>query len=158
MKDLGIRVYPDPVLRTRAEPLEKVSQRERKLLMRMLAGMRRWRGVGLAGPQVGWTLRLITVEAEGLTLALANPKILDPHGEDELVEGCLSLPGQAVSVRRAASVWLRAIDSDNRKREFKLAGLLARVVQHEIDHLNGVLIIDHGPSVRPVPAGQEGMA
>ncbi|MBN2559613.1 MAG: peptide deformylase [Phycisphaerae bacterium] len=158
MKDLGIRAYPDPILRARAEPLAGVRNRERRLLMRMLAGMRRWHGVGLAAPQVGLSLRLVTVEAEGTTLALANPTILDPHGADDMVEGCLSLPGTEVNVRRAFSVWVRAIDNDNRKRELKLQGLLARIVQHEIDHLDGVLITDHGPPVHRAAKLLEGRA
>jgi len=117
-------------------------------LKQLLKHMRRWKGLGLAAPQVGCLERLIVAEVDGNGLQWANPTALDGNGTDYMEEGCLSLPGNFVGIHRASRVWIRALDVEGRTVERKLEGLLARVVQHEIDHLNGVLIIDHGPVVR----------
>lgn len=113
----------------------------------MFKSMWNWNGVGLAAPQVGFSSCLIVAEAEGVKLALANPEVLESKGFDTMVEGCLSLPDQAVNISRAFSIWVRALDIENREVELKFEGFLARIVQHEIDHLNGKLIIDYGSAM-----------
>ncbi len=147
MKTLRLHVHPDTVLRTLAQPLNTLRTSHRRLLENMLQAMRTWGGIGLAAPQVGISQRMITVEADGECLALVNPVILAGEGAHEMVEGCLSLPGQQVRVARRSVVWVQAYDHEHRLREFKCQGLLARVIQHELDHLDGILIIDHGPVI-----------
>ncbi len=144
MKKMELRIYPDSMLRTNAKPVEYVGKKERVILQSMLVNMERWKGVGLAAPQVGFALRLLVAESAGLKLGIANPVILEGRGLEEMLEGCLSIPGTEVNVARQAAVWIRAVDLENKKVEHKFQGLLARIVQHEIDHLNGVLIIDRG--------------
>jgi len=104
-------------------------------------------GIGLAAPQVGVLQRVIIADiGEGL-ISLANPEILYQDGEALLLEGCLSLPNVAVNVSRKTSIIVRGMNTKAKEVEWELTGLLARVIQHEIDHLNGVLIVDHGPIV-----------
>jgi len=153
MKELELRTFSDPILRAQIEPVLRVGDHERYLLKSMLENLWRWNGVGLAAPQVGFDSRLIVAEAEGIKLALANPVVLEGKGSGTIVEGCLSLPGQEVNVTRQTSIWIQALDVDNRQVELKLDGLLARIVQHETDHLNGKLITDYGP-VMQHQAGQ----
>jgi len=120
----------------------------------MLDLMREHRGIGLAAPQVGVLQRVVIADTGEGPVCLANPEILDRVGSDSLVEGCLSLPGIAVEVERKTEIHLRGKDHRGKKVEFDATGLLARVLQHEVDHLNGVLICDHGASL-PVPSGTE---
>lgn len=150
-----IVLHPNPILRTHATPVERVGKKERRFLRQMLKHMRRWKGIGLAAPQVASLQQLITVEVNGEVLLWANPKILDEHGTGHMEEGCLSIPDTFVNVKRAAGVWVQALNIDNRSVELKIDGLLGRVVQHEIDHLNGVLTIDHGPAVEHRSAKQD---
>ena len=145
--EVQLVIYPNRLLRDYATLVSHVGKKEQRLFKRMLTNMRRWNGVGLAAPQVGYLLRMIVAEVEGTTLALANPTILECKGMDKMVEGCLSLPGQEVDVMRSARVWLKAINEENKQVELKQEGLVARILQHEIDHLDGVLIIDHGPVI-----------
>lgn len=144
MNKLELSIFPEPVLRLQADPVLHVGEHERQLMKSMLKSMWNWNGVGLAAPQVGFSSRLIVAEAEGVKLALANPEILGSKGVDTMVEGCLSLPDQAVNISRPTSIWIRALDIENKEVELKFDGFLARIVQHEIDHLNGKLIIDYG--------------
>ena len=122
------------------------------LVERMLALMETGKGVGLAAPQVGVTQRLLVMNPTGepgATQVLVNPAIHDAHGSAEAEEGCLSLPGVNVQVRRAQRCRVTAQDLQGRPIELELQDLPARVCQHETDHLNGVLIIDRmGPSDR----------
>jgi len=124
-----------------------VGEEERDFLLSMLINMWHWHGIGLAAPQVGSASRLIVAEVEGVRIALGNPVVLEGKGAARMTEGCLSLPGREVDVWRQRSLWVRAIDIEDRTSDFSFDGLLGRVVQHEIDHLNGVLIIDHGPAI-----------
>ena len=98
----------------------------------------------MSAPQVGFSSRIIVLEAEGEKRAFANPIILESESADTMEEGCLSLPGQIVNISRPTAIWIQALDIQNRQVELKLDGFLARIVQHEIDHLNGKLIIDYG--------------
>jgi peptide deformylase len=142
-----LREYPDPILRRTALPVVDVCKSVRALLRGMARIMHNRDGIGLAAPQIGVMRRLIIADiGEGL-LSLINPEILDRQGEASLLEGCLSLPNVGVRVTRNESIVVRGIDTAGREVIRDLSGLMARVIQHEIDHLNGVLILDYGPVV-----------
>ena len=147
---LEIIHYPDPRLRQRCEPVTEFDADLAALAKRMLELMRAHNGVGLAAAQVGVPLRLFvmnTTEDAANDKVFANPELLDLTGAKESEEGCLSLPEVRVQVRRAQRGKLRAQDLKGQTVEIEADDLTARVWQHEIDHLNGVLIIDRmGPS------------
>lgn len=145
MAILSVRRYGDPVLRRRAKPIEAVTAELRRLVEDMAETMRAESGIGLAAPQVGVSVRLMVV-AEGearQARALVNPAIVDRGGIVTAEEGCLSLPGVFAPVQRSAWVRLEAQDVDGKRVEITARGLRARVFQHELDHLDGVLFIDH---------------
>ena len=145
MERLQIRTHPDPVLRKRSRPVSAVTEEERKLLDYMVETMYANQGIGLAAVQVGVTKRIIVLDAgEGL-IRIINPEIRSLAGVTPLEEGCLSLPGKHVEVRRPSRISCVFIDENNKKREMNFSGLAAKAVQHEIDHLNGKLIIDYIP-------------
>ncbi len=151
-EQLGIIHYPDPRLRRQAEPVQAFDEKLAAFVQRMFELMETGRGVGLAAPQVGVNLRLFvmnpTGEPDGLQV-LINPDIHDMEGSIEAEEGCLSLPDVTAQIRRARRCRVTAQDLQGRPLELDAEDLLSRVVQHETDHLNGVLIIDRmGPSDR----------
>ncbi len=136
-------LYPDAVLRQRAHEVSQIDGKTYDLLKAMQEIMYRYKGIGLAAPQVGYLQRIIIADTgEGL-LALINPEIVQQEGNARQDEGCLSLPEVRVEVPRSESIAVRAWDADGKERQLELKGLSARVVQHEIDHLNGRLIIDY---------------
>ncbi len=141
---LEIRLYPDPVLRKRAEPIPEITDEIRALADEMVETLVKRVGYGLAAPQVGVLKRLIVVDVEDDFYVLANPEIVAASEERVLgVEGCLSIPGVEAEVERARSVRVRGLSLSGEEVEVEARDLLARVFQHEIDHLNGVLFIDH---------------
>jgi peptide deformylase len=144
MAVLKVRRYGDPVLRRRAREVEAVTPDLRRLVEDMTDTMYDEVGIGLAAPQVGVSLRLMVVgDEEGRgTQALVNPVIAAQGGSVAAEEGCLSLPGIFAPVTRAEWVTLEAQDLDGRPVTLTARGLRARVFQHEIDHLDGVLFID----------------
>lgn len=154
MAKLPILTAPDPLLKRRAKPVDKVDDRIRKLMDDMLETMYAAPGIGLAAPQVGILERVIVVdvsreEEEPQPLRMANPEIL--WRSDELAsydEGCLSLPDHYAEVVRPKQVRVRYVDYDNEIRELEADGLLATCIQHEIDHLNGTLFVDHLSSLK----------
>jgi peptide deformylase len=144
MAVLRVRRYGDPVLRRRAQPVESVTAEIRRLVDDMIDTMYDEVGIGLAAPQVGTSLRLLVVgdeEGRGVQ-ALVNPVISESGGTVTAEEGCLSLPGVFAQVTRAQWVTLDAQDLEGRPVSIAARGLRARVFQHEIDHLDGVLFID----------------
>ncbi len=143
MKTLEIRKYPDKILREKCTPVSEVGGAARVLLERMLFTMRLFSGIGLSAPQVGISKRLIAAEADERVIKLVNPKILKLVGSTSMVEGCLSLPGVEVEVKRPDSVVVTGLGEMGEFVEIKAEGLFARVLQHEIDHLDGVLIVDY---------------
>jgi len=145
MSPLTLRVFPDAVLRDNCTPVERFDSTLRDLLAEMLVLMRARKGIGLAAPQVGLCQRLFVAEIEDRPLCVINPTIQPLPGEAPFCEGCLSLPGVEVNVTRPASIVANGYDEHGQKRQWPATGLWARVIQHETDHLNGVLIIDHGP-------------
>lgn len=144
---MRIVTHPNLALRTTAKKVDGMGKRELKLLRRMLKIMRKHHAIGLAAPQIGYPLRLVVVEVDGVTVALGNPTILEHVGSETMAEGCLSIPGGRVVLSRPTQIRVTGIDSDDREVELRFDGLAARAVQHEIDHLNGVLIIDYAPMV-----------
>ncbi len=151
---LPIIVAPDPRLKIKAEPVTVVDAAIATLMANMLATMYAAPGVGLAAPQVGVAKQVIVVDAAAekakpQPLKLANPEIV--WASDELYtyeEGCLSLPDEYADVRRPAKIRVRYLDENNSPREITAEGLLAVVLQHEIDHLTGVLFVDHLSSLK----------
>jgi peptide deformylase len=151
---LPIIVAPDPRLKVKAKPVTKVDDRIRKLLDDMVETMHAAPGIGLAGPQVGAALRLLVVDVakEGETSQpkkFVNPEI--SWASDELIpweEGCLSLPEQFAEVQRPKEVKVRYLDETGKKQEIHATGLLATCLQHEMDHLDGVLFVDHISALR----------
>ena len=144
MAVLNVRRYGDPVLRRRANPVDAVTPDIRRLANDMIDTMYDEVGIGLAAPQVGISLRLMVVgDDNGRTpRALVNPVIADRGGEITAEEGCLSLPGIFAPVTRSEWVRLEAQDLDGKPVAIRAKGLTARVFQHEMDHLDGVLFID----------------
>lgn len=145
-------LYPNPILRRRALPVEQFDASTlpllRVLATRMLELMREHKGVGLAGPQVGVGLRIFVCNPTGEPhddRVYINPELSGPEGEDELEEGCLSLPDINTPVWRTLKLRMRARDADGNKIDEAAQGFLARIWQHETDHLNGVLILDKMP-------------
>lgn len=146
---LPILIAPHPVLKARARPVAPADQEAvRELVPRMFSTMYRAPGIGLAAPQIGQGLRVITIDLmpddKPAPMALINPEILALS--EELAtreEGCLSLPGQYAEVTRPARVKVRYLDPSGARKEVEADGLLAACLQHEIDHLNGVLFVDH---------------
>ncbi len=144
MAALKIRKYGDPVLRRRAEPVREVTPQIRETLRDMIDTMYREVGVGLAAPQIGVSLQLMVVDDEKGRgpRCLVNPEIVDQGGRVVAEEGCLSIPGIFAPVARAEWVRLEAQDEEGRPVTVEARGLFARVIQHEMDHLDGVLFID----------------
>lgn len=144
MAVLTVRRYGDPVLRRRAAPVEAVTPEIRRIVVDMIDTMYDEVGIGLAAPQVGIPLRLIVIadEESREARALVNPVITEQGGQATAEEGCLSIPGIFAPVTRAAWVTVEARTLDDVPVAVKGRGLLARVLQHEIDHLDGVLFID----------------
>jgi peptide deformylase len=140
-----IRRYGDPVLKSRATPVDRFDDSLRNQVARMGGIMGDALGVGLAAPQLGVSQRLLVyrVGQEAPLIALANPEIEWSSEDDEVLEeGCLSIPGIQVDVERPVHVRVRALDENGEERVVEASGLEARVIQHEIDHLDGVLILE----------------
>ena len=144
-----ILTEPDPILRKKCEPLEKVDVDTKKLMDDMLATMYAAPGIGLAAVQVGILKRLVVIdiskgEEEKKPIFLINPQIIHQSKKTSVYEeGCLSLPGQFAEIERPAECTLKYIDYNGKEKELKADGLLATCVQHEVDHLNGILFIDY---------------
>ena len=148
MAVLPIRIYPDPVLRVKCRPVAAVDDRLRKLAADMVETMHAAPGIGLAAPQVGVEERLAVVdlsvgEDPSQVHVLINPEIVHREGQETEVEGCLSIPGLTDKVDRPAAVKIKALDLAAKPFEIEAEGWFARALCHELDHLDGVLFIDH---------------
>lgn len=140
-----IRLFGDPVLRQRAADVADVDDSVRKLMDDMVDTMQAAPGVGLAAPQIGVLRRVIVWSFEGYEGALANPRIVASRGSEEDEEACLSLPGLTYPVVRSRWVQVEGLDSSGRLAEIEAEGMTARIIQHEVDHTDGILFIDHLP-------------
>jgi peptide deformylase len=146
MAILPIRTFGDPVLRERAREVDKITRVHRRLVKDMIQTMREAPGVGLAAPQVGVLERIFVYEVEDEVGALFNPEIVESSDETETdEEGCLSLPNLVYPVERSARVKIEGVDEKGRPVSIDADELLARVFQHELDHLDGVLFVDRLP-------------
>lgn len=147
-KKLEVVSYGSKVLRQKAKPIEEITDDIRQLGKEMLEVMYTEEGVGLAAPQVGISKRVIVLDGTPVDPAirpmiLINPEISDWEGEEAGREGCLSLPGIEIEVKRAKKIHVKAKDAEGKILEFDAKGFFARIIQHETDHLNGVLLIDY---------------
>jgi len=148
MAVLSVRRYGDSILRQKARPVAGITPELEQTIADMVETMYHQVGIGLAAPQVGIPLRLIVIDdGKRGTRALINPSIAERGGAVTAEEGCLSLPGIFGEVERSEWVRVEATDGESRPVSFEARGMLARVVQHEIDHLDGVLFIDRLPPV-----------
>ncbi len=135
---------PDPVLKRKAKRVPVIDKATQRLIDDMIETMQQVHGVGLAAPQVGVSLRVIVLQVPGEEpLAIINPKIARRSGEQEVTEGCLSLPGYAGEIKRSASVTVKGWDRQGRAIRVRADGLMAQALEHELDHLNGILYVDH---------------
>ena len=142
---LKIRTYPDPILKQKSTPLTEFGPKEQKLFDDMIKTMYVEDGVGLAAPQIGIPKRILIASPtlkEGEEFVIVNPEIVESSGREKAVEGCLSLPGVSGEVTRAKKIRLRFQDREGKPRDMEVKDFFARIVQHEVDHLNGVLLID----------------
>lgn len=140
---LPIHVLGDPVLRETTTPVAVVTDELRRLMDDMFETMYAARGIGIAAPQVGRRERITVVDVDDRPLALVNPEIVLAEGKAKGEEGCLSIPEVYGDVERATRVVVRALDRDGKPIEVEGAELLARCLQHEIDHLHGKLFLDY---------------
>jgi peptide deformylase len=148
MAILAIRIYPDPVLRVKTREVTQFDTRLKKLAADMIETMHAAPGVGLAAPQVGSELRLAVIDTSvgedpSKIHVIVNPRIVRREGQDADTEGCLSLPGITDKVDRPTAVTVEAVDLDGKPIRIEAEDWLARVLCHEIDHLDGVLFTDH---------------
>ena len=149
MSQKNIVIEPDPILRKKSETLEKVDDELRSLLDDMLETMYSAPGIGLAAVQIGILKRLIVIDIskekeKKNPLFLINPEIVSKSKKTSVhEEGCLSLPGHFAEIERPAECHIKYIGYDGKKKEIKASGLLSTCIQHEIDHLNGILFIDY---------------
>jgi peptide deformylase len=147
MAVLEIRKYPDEVLRRKTDPVTEFDSDLQKLIDDMIETMYAAPGIGLAANQIGVlkqvaVIDISTKDAESSLIVLINPEIVNKEGECDSEEGCLSIPNYTTVVKRAERVRVRALDRCGKPIEIEGNGLLARTLQHEIDHLNGLLFID----------------
>jgi len=150
-KLLEVKVFSCPILRKRSQELktEDLQKKEiQQLILDMDKTMKEKDGAGLAAPQIGHNLRLVVINTQDGTMALINPKILKKSWKkDVMEEGCLSLPQVFGLVKRSVKLRLTALNNEGKKVEFAVEGMLARVLQHEIDHLDGILFIDRAHKI-----------
>jgi peptide deformylase len=142
-----ILVVGNPVLRQKAKRVTAFDKNLQRLIDDMIETMRAAPGVGLAGPQIGVPLRLAVIEVDDQVTVIINPEIVKRSGEVELDEGCLSVPGFWGKLHRSEKVTVKARNRDGREFRVNAEGLLAQALQHEIDHLDGMLYIDRMPTL-----------
>lgn len=140
---LKVRLYGDPCLRKRSVRVKSVGPAERMLIKAMLEAMYEHKGVGLAAAQVGINEQIFVADVGQGPMVFVNPQVIKRSGSEKMEEGCLSIPGVVVNVRRPSRITVRYTDQDNKIVVQEFSELLARVIQHESDHLNGKLITDH---------------
>jgi peptide deformylase len=151
---------PDAVLRKKAKKVSSIDQSILSLIDDMIETMQEAGGVGLAAPQIGVSLRVAVLQMpEEEPVAIINPEIVKRSGEREVAEGCLSVPGYQGDIKRSISVTAKGMDRQGRAIRIKATGLMAQALEHEVDHLNGILYIEHLESedkLYRVEPGKEG--
>jgi peptide deformylase len=155
MQQLKISTFPSTILRTKAAKVGKITDTEKGMLSAMAETMYVSQGVGLAAVQVGIDKQLAVVDVgEGL-IKMVNPVIVKKEGVESVEEGCLSCPGATVNVKRARKIVVNFLNEEGDLMELKAEGLLARAIQHELDHLSGKLIIDYLGPIKKLLAGKK---
>ncbi len=157
-----IRLVGDPVLRRETRSIDQFDSALQKMVNNMIKTMHREDGIGLAAPQVGYSLKLCVVDISSIDedefpRAFINPEIIDRWGEETVEEGCLSIPDVRDDVTRPEGIRLLYQDMLGKKHETSYDGWMARVLQHEIDHLNGVLFVDYLPPFKRQALQQKGL-
>lgn len=140
---LKIRLYGDSCLRKKSSPVKKVGSGERILIESMIETMYEYKGIGLAAPQIGVNEQIFVADVGSGPIAVINPRIIKKKGSMVMEEGCLSIPGVVVKIKRSQKIFVSYLDEHNNKVERECDELLARVFQHETDHLHGKLIVDY---------------
>jgi peptide deformylase len=142
---LTVRLLPDPILFRKARKVAKITAQHRKLASDMIETMNEHHGVGLAANQVGVLERVCVIQTPEMeeAMVLVNPEIVEAEGEREVEEGCLSVPGYRGMVIRSERVRARALNLDSKRFKVDAEDLLAQALEHEIDHLNGIMYMDH---------------
>ena len=144
MAIIPIRLFSDPVLRQKSKRVRVIGGSIQKLIADMIETMHAASGVGLAASQIGIPLRVVAIGLpEQEAIVLINPQIVRRTGERQVIEGCLSIPGYTGEIKRSESVKVKGLDQSGKEIRIKADGLLAQALEHEIDHINGVLYIDH---------------
>ena len=146
MSALNVLIYPEERLRTVCQPVAEINDEIRKIVDDMFETMYKEEGIGLAAPQVNIQQRIITIDLDSENsnqIVLINPEILESSGKTGIEEGCLSIPGFRGLVPRKEKVTVKALNRDGNEFTLEADGLLAICIQHEIDHLNGVLFVDY---------------
>lgn len=138
-----VRIYPDPILRKRSQAVENIDGTVKEIADRMTEVMYVNKGIGLAAPQIGILSRFFIVDIGEGCRVLINPEMVGGEGESVMEEGCLSLPSIEVPVKRMEKVFIQGWDLESKQVSLELFGFPGRVYQHEMDHLNGMLIIHH---------------
>ena len=145
---LKIRWYGDPILRQKAAQVKAVGPAERILIASMIETMHDHKGIGLAAPQVGVSEQILIADIGEGPIVVVNPKILMRSGQEVREEGCLSIPGILMNIKRPKKIRLRYLNEDNQMMEREYSELLARVILHETDHLKGKLIVDYASLIQ----------
>lgn len=148
MAILSLTMMDNPVLHQKAKRVRKIGGSIQKLVDDMIETMHHIGGAGLAAPQVGVSLQVVVIELPGEdVITLINPEVVKSWGERDVTEGCLSLPGYRGEIKRSESVTVKGRDRYGKQIRLKADGLLAQALEHEIDHINGVVYVDHLESV-----------
>ena len=140
--ELKIQLYDSPILRKKCKKVKSIDFQVSQLLDKMVYLMRKEKGVGLAGNQASLNLSLVVIETSPKLYKLINPRLTKRKGRIIFDEGCLSFPGLTLSVKRAEEVWVNYLDTQGKSIDLKAEGTLAVILQHEIDHSEGILFID----------------
>ena len=154
-ENLPIKIYGEPILREKASKVDKIEEDDLRIIEKMIDAMFANEGIGLAAPQIGIGKQIIVARDDTDIIKLINPVILKKEGEEEAKEGCLSLPDIYVDVKRATCISVEGRNENWETVIIEATGLTARILQHEIDHLNGVLIIDYASPVSEVLVKQQ---
>lgn len=149
MSLLTLHLLGSPVLRQRGDEIGEIDTEVRDLIANMFETMDAAKGVGLAANQVGVARRVAVIDADGHRIALINPRIVSAEGRATAEEGCLSIPEVFADVSRPEQIVVEALDAEGKPFRLEVGGLAARAIQHEVDHLDGILFLDHlGPVKR----------
>ncbi|NQT06370.1 MAG: peptide deformylase [Candidatus Omnitrophica bacterium] len=148
MSILKVIKYPNPLLRRSSRHIDLIKEEDKRLADDMLETMYLNHGVGLAAPQMGISKRIIVIDVGDGPIKLINPEVVERRGSATGDEGCLSLPGIMVTVKRSEKIRYKGLDGDGKVIEGEAEGLLSKAIQHEIDHLNGKLVVDYANPIK----------